>query len=40
LEFLKGRNLAGGLMVVNELVDLAKRQKRECLIHKVDFEKT
>jgi len=37
--FLKGRHLVDGVLVVNEVVDLAKRSKRECLILKVDFEK-
>jgi len=38
--FLKGWQLVEGVMIVNEVVDLAKRFKRECLILKVDFEKT
>lgn len=37
--FLKGRNLVDGVLVVNELVDYAKRAKKEFLIFKVDFEK-
>jgi hypothetical protein len=37
--FIKGRNLVDGVLVVNELVDLAKRQGNKCLIFKVDFEK-
>ncbi|MCI37724.1 RNA-directed DNA polymerase (Reverse transcriptase), partial [Trifolium medium] len=37
--FLKGRNLVDGVMVVNEVVDLAKRTGKECVIFKVDFEK-
>jgi hypothetical protein len=37
--FIKERNLVDGVLVVNELVDLAKRQGKECLILKVDFEK-
>jgi hypothetical protein len=37
--FIKGRNLVDGVVVVNELVDLMKRQKKKCLIFKVDFEK-
>ncbi|WJX49459.1 hypothetical protein P8452_35893 [Trifolium repens] len=37
--FIKGRNLVDGVLVVNELVDLAKRQRQECIIFKVDFEK-
>lgn len=37
--FIKGRNLVDGVLVVNEIVDFAKRAKRQCLILKVDFEK-
>jgi hypothetical protein len=37
--FIKGRNLVDGVLVTNELVDLARRQRRQCLIFKVDFEK-
>jgi len=37
--FLKGRNLVDGVLVVNELVDYAKKWKKEWLIFKVDFEK-
>jgi hypothetical protein len=37
--FLKGRQLVDGVVVVNEVVDLAKRTGRSCLIFKVDFEK-
>ena len=37
--FLKGRHLVDGVLIVNEVVDLTKRAKRECLILKVDFEK-
>lgn len=37
--FLKGRNLVDGVLVINELVDYAKKAKKECLIFKVDFEK-
>ncbi|CAJ2663797.1 unnamed protein product [Trifolium pratense] len=37
--FIKGRNLVDGVLVVNEVVDLAKRTGKECLIFKVDFEK-
>jgi hypothetical protein len=39
LAFLKGRNLADGLVVINEVMDMVVRSKRECLIFKVDFEK-
>jgi hypothetical protein len=37
--FLKGRNLVDGVVVVNEVVDLARRNGQSCLILKVDFEK-
>lgn len=37
--FLKGRNLGDGVLVLNELVDFAKKSKLECIILKVDFEK-
>jgi hypothetical protein len=37
--FLKGRNLADGVLVINEIVDFAKKLNEECLILKVDFEK-
>ena len=37
---MKGRRLVDGVLVVNEVVDLEKKLNRECLIRKVDFEKT
>lgn len=37
--FLKGKHLVDGVLVVNEVVDLAQKSKRECLILKVNFEK-
>lgn len=37
--FLKGRHLVDGVLAINELVDYAKKAKKECLIFKVDFEK-
>ncbi|GAU24549.1 hypothetical protein TSUD_148900 [Trifolium subterraneum] len=37
--FIKGRNLVDSVLVVNEVVDSAKKSKKECLIFKVDFEK-
>ncbi|CAJ2635167.1 unnamed protein product [Trifolium pratense] len=37
--FIKGRNLVDSVLVVNEVVELAKKSRRECLIFKVDFEK-
>lgn len=32
--FLKGRNLVDGVLVVNEVVEMAKKLKHECLILK------
>jgi hypothetical protein len=37
--FIKGRNLVDGVMVVNEIIDLAKKTGRECMVFKVDYEK-
>jgi hypothetical protein len=37
--FLKGPNLVDGVLDVNELVDMAKKLKHECLILKVDFKR-
>ena len=37
--FLKGRNLMDGVLVVNEVVELAKKTNRQLLILKVNFEK-
>jgi hypothetical protein len=37
--FLKGRQLVDGVVVVNEVIDFAKKSGKECLILKVDFEK-
>ncbi|GAU51294.1 hypothetical protein TSUD_240270 [Trifolium subterraneum] len=37
--FIKGRNLVDGVMLVNEVIDLAKKLGRECLVLKVDFKK-
>jgi hypothetical protein len=31
--------LVDGVVAVNEIIDLAKRSQKECLIFKVDFEK-
>jgi hypothetical protein len=38
-DFLKGRQLVEGVVVVNEVIDLAKKSGKKCLILKVDFEK-
>lgn len=37
--FIPGRNISDGVLVVNEVLDLAKRKKRSCVVLKVDFEK-
>jgi hypothetical protein len=37
--FLKGRQLVDGVVVINEVVDMARRNGQSCLIFKVDFEK-
>ncbi|MCH79914.1 RNA-directed DNA polymerase (Reverse transcriptase), partial [Trifolium medium] len=36
---IKGRQLMDGVVVVNEVIDFARRAKKECLILKVDFAK-
>jgi hypothetical protein len=40
LTFFKGRNLVDEVMVINEVVDLATKLRKKCLIFKVGFEKT
>ncbi|MCH91218.1 LINE-1 reverse transcriptase like, partial [Trifolium medium] len=37
--FLPQRQILDGVVVLNELIDLAKRRKDECLLFKVDFER-
>ncbi|CAJ2631177.1 unnamed protein product [Trifolium pratense] len=37
--FLPNRQILDGVLVVNELIDLAKRKKDKCLLLKVDFER-
>jgi hypothetical protein len=37
--FLKGRQLVEEVVVVNEVIDYAKKTGKECFILKVDFEK-
>jgi hypothetical protein len=37
--FIKGRQLVDGVVVINGVVDLARRNGQSCLIFKVDFEK-
>lgn len=37
--FLPGKQILDGVLVTNEVMDLAKRRKQKCLILKVDYEK-
>jgi len=37
--FIKGRQILDGILVANEIVDEARRHKKELLLFKVDFEK-
>lgn len=37
--FISGRNILDGMLMVNETIDLAKREGRKCLALKIDFEK-
>jgi exonuclease III len=37
--FLPNRQILDGVLVINELLDLAKRRKDKCLFFKVDFER-
>ncbi|MCH85285.1 LINE-1 reverse transcriptase like, partial [Trifolium medium] len=37
--FLSGRQILDGVVVLNEVIDLAKRRKDKCLLFKVDFER-
>lgn len=37
--FVPGRQLMDGALVANEVVDYATKEKKECLLFKVDFEK-
>lgn len=37
--FLKEIMLVDGVVAINEVIDVAKRSKRHCLILKLDFEK-
>lgn len=37
--FVKGRHIPNGILVANEVVDEAKKLKRDLLLFKVDFEK-
>jgi hypothetical protein len=37
--FLHSRQILDGVVVLNEIIDLAKRRKDNCLLFKVDFER-
>ena len=37
--FIKGRQILDGILIANEIVDDAKKSKKELLLFKVDFEK-
>jgi hypothetical protein len=37
--FIKGRQILDGILIANEIVDDAKRDKKELLMFKIDFEK-
>ncbi|PNX97198.1 cysteine-rich receptor-like protein kinase, partial [Trifolium pratense] len=37
--FLPSRQIMDGVVVINEIIDLAKRNNTECMIFKVDFER-
>ncbi|MCI24595.1 RNA-directed DNA polymerase (Reverse transcriptase), partial [Trifolium medium] len=37
--FITGRHLVDGVVAVNEIIDLAKKSGKDCLIFKVNFEK-
>lgn len=39
LPFLPGRNILDGVVVINDVVDFEKKEKKECFFFKVDFEK-
>ncbi|XP_050918313.1 uncharacterized protein LOC127135714 [Lathyrus oleraceus] len=39
LEFIQGRKMLDGVLVINEQVDLAKRKKNDSFLFKFDFEK-
>lgn len=39
LTFIPRRQILDGVLVMNEFLDLSKRDKRECLLFKVDFRR-
>lgn len=36
--FVPGRKLINGVLVLNEILDLEKKNRKECLLLKVNFE--
>lgn len=40
IAFISGRKLLDGVLVANEIVDFATRENKDCLLFKVDFEKS
>ncbi|GKV11964.1 hypothetical protein SLEP1_g23173 [Rubroshorea leprosula] len=39
MAFIEGRQLSEGVIIANEIIDDAKKRKRECFLFKIDFEK-
>lgn len=39
-DFIPGRSIYDGVLVVNELLDFAKRSKRDYMVMKIDFERS
>lgn len=39
IAFVSGRNITDGVLIVNKSLALARRDKRSCVVLKVDFEK-
>lgn len=37
LDFIQGRQVLDEVFVINEVVDLSKRKKKDCLLFKVEF---
>lgn len=37
--FIKGKQILDGILIANELVDDTKKDRKELLLFKVDFEK-
>lgn len=37
--FIPNRNILDGVAIINEVVDFAKKERKRCMILKVDFER-